>query len=72
MVKIVKVSERWTEEQINKLLNEMKELEIEGIVVKDDELEVFDGDLEKIDIESDAQFIEERFSMEGGLEVIDG
>lgn len=62
MVKFVKVSDNWSESRAKWLVEEMRERDIEGIVVKDSECEIYDGDLEKITIEGEEVLEEERFS----------
>lgn len=61
MTKIVKISDDWREEDMDLLMDRMEEQGIEGVVVRDSELEVYDGDLEKITIEGE-EVLEERFT----------
>lgn len=70
MVKIVKVSNEWPQKEINYLVDQFAEKGVDAIVIKDSELEVYDGNLEKIDIECGEQVVEERFSGEGTLGIV--
>lgn len=61
MTKIVKISDDWLVEDMNMLMDKMEEQCIEGVVVRDSELEVYDGDLEKITVEGE-EVLEDRFT----------
>jgi len=62
MTKIVKVGSHWTVTEVERFVDELEECNIDALVVMGDEIEVFDGDLEKITIEGEDIIEENRFT----------
>lgn len=64
MTKVIKVGSHWTVTEVERFVDELDKANIDALVVKGDEIEVFDGDLENITIEGEEVLEKSRFSGE--------